>query len=94
MNTLQKQIKKIKLAWLIAAILALPFGAQAQDFQFQFSFKGREWKHSVSAESWKEAIDVASQECLNHFTSSHSNQKVRVDQDTADLLLNTCANPR
>lgn len=68
--------------------------AMAEEFQFKFTMGNEVWNHHVSASSKNSALEVASQDCLNHFTYSTGNQKVRVTEDRADALLNTCTNPR
>jgi hypothetical protein len=66
----------------------------SQEFQFKFAYKGQAWSHSVNADNWQSAFEEASQKCFDHFTGSHSSQKVRLDEISADTLLDTCINPR
>lgn len=80
----------------LAAILVLAQSSSlmAQEFQFKFNFRGETWPHSISAENWSAAIEQASQDCLNHFSGSQGSEKIKVDEESAQTLLNTCINPR
>lgn len=82
------------LATVLALFSLTPNPVEAREFNFRFSFQGQTWEHPVSAESWKEAYEQASEACFNHFTGSSGAGRVRVDEDTADALLNSCTNPR
>ena len=89
----QKTYGMILFVALLAVLLGTP-AAQAREFQFRFTFNGQTWEHPVSADSWKDAYEVASQDCFNHFTGSQGTDRVKADEDTADALLNACTNPR
>lgn len=90
MNALIKYIVSLQLLMLIlCSSLAL-----AEDFNFKFTFRGEVWNHIVKDNNKNSAFEIASQDCLNHFTKSSGQQKIKVDSDTADALINTCANPR
>lgn len=93
---MQFNITKTNLmnSFLILTISLISFFASAQEFNFKFSHKDQIWTHPVTAETWTAALDKASQDCLNHFTNSQGTQKITVDEATADILLNTCTNPR
>ena len=84
---------------LVGSLIILIFSvisnfAIAQEFNFKFTHKDQIWTHPVTADTWSAALDKASQDCLNHFTNSQGSQKITVDEATADILLNTCTNPR
>ncbi len=83
----------LKLFFTLSLTLMSSF-TFAEEFKFQFNFRGEIWNHLVSANNKDFAFEIASQDCLNHFTKSKGKEKIRVDIDTADALLNTCANPK
>lgn len=68
--------------------------SMAEEFHFKFTLKDKTWNYSVRSDSKNSAFELASQECLNHFTGAKKDQKIKVDEETADSLLNTCANPK
>lgn len=93
---MKTQISKIITPKAIfAVVLSLSSSlAMAEDFSFKFSFKGEVWSHLVKANNKNSAFEIASQDCLNYFTKTTGQVRIKVDADTADALLNTCANPR
>lgn len=68
--------------------------AMAEDYTFKFTFRGEVWSHLVNASNKNSAFEIASQDCLNYFTKTKGQGRIKVDTDTADALLDTCANPR
>ncbi|MEY4616601.1 MAG: hypothetical protein RJB66_1561 [Pseudomonadota bacterium] len=96
---MKQQNSKLKgfIATMITSMSLITFASQtamAQDYTFRFSLNGEVWEHPVSAESWKEAYDKASDACFSHYTGWSGLGRVKVDEDTANALLNTCTNPR
>jgi hypothetical protein len=96
MKTTKNQLKLAVLT-LISTMSLITLGsnnAQAQDFNFRFSLNGEVWEHPVSAESWQQAYEKASDDCFSHFTGWSGLGRVKVDEESANALLNACTNPR
>lgn len=94
MTTLIKRVFSPKNTLILTLALATSSLALAEDFNFKFNFKGEVWSRTVNAGNKTTAFEIASQECLNHFTGSDGKNKIQVDAATADALIDTCANPR
>lgn len=93
MKTLINKIM-IPKAILIVFLALTSSVALAEDFNFKFTFRGEVWNHLVKASDKNAAFELASQDCLNYFTKTTGQGRIKVDADTADALVNTCANPR
>lgn len=84
---------KIRQSLLILFTLMISNITLAEEYKFKFALGAKVWDHSVSAKNKNVAFEVASQDCLNYYTNSKGDQKIRVTEEMADALLNTCANP-
>ncbi len=93
MKALNNKIMTLKVILIVFLALTSSI-AMAEDFNFKFTFRGEVWSHLVNASNKNAAFEVASQDCLNYFTKTTGQGRIKVDADTADALLNTCANPR
>jgi hypothetical protein len=93
MKTLIKKLISPQIFMIVLLALTSSL-AMAEDYSFKFSFRGEVWKHVVKSNNKNSALEIASQDCLNHFTKSSGQGKIKVSADTADALLDTCANPR
>lgn len=89
------QTQKLLLKFTaIASIVTLTGIADARVFNFQFKFRGQILRTAITSSSASEALDKASQQCINHFGHSQNSDKIKVDTKTADDLIDSCVNPK
>lgn len=70
---MKQTAKRGVTATIMGIVLSGSLTLHAEQFQFRFSYSGQTWENTVTAKDWKAALNEASQNCLNHFTSSQKN---------------------
>jgi hypothetical protein len=92
----------MKTKWIIYKIAALlvilatqpSWGMVKHEFSFKYQLKENTFDIKIQASNKSEAFEMAAQECFNHLTGARGLNKVKISEEKALDIVDTCANPK